>query len=158
MPAQKRGSSRQDYQTPPEFLAAIERQFGPIGFDLACSVDNMVAPRGFTAEHDALQQDWSKLCLRAGAVAFCNPPFSNIKPWAQACCSVRMLRRHTLLLVPYSGGAGWWARHVMGRAMVFGIPRLTFVGAADPYPKDLALCVYGFRAVGHGYWDWRLEE
>jgi hypothetical protein len=59
------------------------------------------------------------------------------------------------MLVPYSGGALWWNKHVMGQGMVYGIPRLTFVGCKDPYPKDLALIAYGFGVAGFGFFDWR---
>jgi hypothetical protein len=159
-PQQKRGRSKQDYGTPPEFLAAIATQFGTIDFDLACRTDNMVAPRGFTLDTgtDALAQDWRANVPPSVRVAFCNPPFADIRPWAEKCASVRWLRRWTLLLVPYSGGSKWWADHVLNQGMVHGIPRLAFVGQdgeADLYPKDLALVAYGFGVAGVGYWDWR---
>lgn len=32
--------TKQDYKTPPEFIAAVERRFGPIGFDLAAHAGN----------------------------------------------------------------------------------------------------------------------
>jgi hypothetical protein len=159
MPKQNRGRSRQDYRTQPEFLHAVVRRFGPIAFDLACSEENMVAPRGFTIKHNALRRDWSKLGLKlkAGDVAWCNPPFSRLDQWSAKGCEVRLARNWTLLLTPYSGAARWWQRYVLGQAMVFGIPRLTFVGCKDPYPKDLALIAYGFGVSGVGFWDWRKE-
>lgn len=32
--------TKQDYKTPPEFIAAVEKRFGPIGFDLAAHAGN----------------------------------------------------------------------------------------------------------------------
>jgi hypothetical protein len=167
-PQQKPGRSKQDYSTPPEFLSAIARQFGPIDLDLACRVDNMVAPYGLAQDQglDALELDWADPMYWSKSgnvvvsgddlrVAFCNPPFGNLQPWASKVASCRWLPRWTLLLVPASMGSRWWVDHVLGRTMAFGIPRMQFLGTDAVYPKDLALVAAGFGVAGHGYWDWR---
>lgn len=171
-PQQKPGKSKQDYRTPPEFLEAVARQFGAIDIDLACRTDNMVAPLGIAhnKELDALAQDWADPMywnrdanvIESGGlirVAFCNPPFGNIRPWAEKVAGCRWLPRWTLLLVPASMGSLWWADHVLGKAMAYGVPRMAFCGddgsAGDLYPKDLALIAAGYGVVGNGYWDWR---
>jgi hypothetical protein len=168
-PQQKPGRSKQDYGTPPSFLEAIAARFGYIDLDLACSVDNLVAPCGIIEQLDALKQDWASpsvyvrnehyvLDRVSGIhVAFCNPPFADIRPWAAKCESVRFLPRKTLLLVPASMGSKWWVDHVLGQGMAFGIPRLQFVGADGLYPKDLSLILYTSGVHGTGYWDWRLD-
>jgi phage N-6-adenine-methyltransferase len=147
--------TKQDYQTPREFIAAVERRFGTLTVDLAAHAGNTQCSGYFNAEADSLKQDWTKSEL--GYVAWLNPPFANIRPWAAKCESVRLLPRWTLLLVPASIGTGWYADHVAGKAMVFGIPRITFVGTDAPYPKDLMLCAFGFGVAGHGFWDWRVD-
>jgi hypothetical protein len=166
-PAQKPGRSKQDYGTDPRFLEAIGTQFGRIGIDLACRRDNMVAPLGITdPDLDALAQDWSDPyvwnsrdtvveTVTEVAVAFCNPPFANIEPWAAKLETCRWLRRWTLMLVPYSASSQWFVNHVMGKLMVYGIPRITFVGTTAPYPKDLCLIAAGYGANGQAFWDWR---
>jgi hypothetical protein len=166
-PIQKPGKSRQDYGTPALFLDAVRRQFGSIDIDLACRRDNMVARRGIVhGDLDALSQDWSDPMyfdrednvIESGAdirVAFCNPPFADIEPWAEKAASCSQLSRWTLLLVPASIDAKWYTRHVLGQAMVWGIPRVTFVGETTPFPKALALIGYGYNVHGHGYWRWR---
>jgi hypothetical protein len=171
-PAQKPGRSKQDYQSPPSFLEAIARQFGAIDLDLACRVDNMVAPYGIAYDQDldALAQDWSDpIYWSKGGnvvvsgddirVAFLNPPFASIRPWAAKLEQCRWLPRWTLMLVPASMGSKWWADHVLNKAMVYGIPRLAFIGEGGKseglYPKDLALICAGFGVSGTGYWDWR---
>jgi hypothetical protein len=171
-PQQKPGKSKQDYGTPPEFLAAIARQFGPIDLDLACRTDNMVAPYGIAENQglDALSVDWANPMYWSKSdnvvvsgdhirVAFCNPPFGNIRPWAAKVESCRWLSRWTLLLVPASMGSQWWADHVLGKTMAYGVPRMAFCGddghPLDLYPKDLALVAAGYGVAGTGYWDWR---
>jgi hypothetical protein len=167
-PQQKPGRSKQDYQSPPNFLAAIAAQFGAIDLDLACRTDNMVAPYGITENQglDALEQDWADPVYWSKSgnvvvsgdpirVAFCNPPFSDLRPWAAKVASCRWLPRWTLLLVPASMGSLWWADHVLGKTMAFGVPRIQFVGTTALYPKDLALVAAGYGVAGAGYWDWR---
>ena len=151
-PAQKPGKSKQDYQTPTEFLRAIAQQFGSIDLDLACRDDNSVAPQGITEQMDSLAQDWTELGVR---VAFCNPPFADLEPWAAKLAACRWLPRWTLMLVPYSASSQWFVRPCQGQLMVYGIPRLTFRGTTAPYPKDLALIAAGFGANGATFWDWR---
>jgi phage N-6-adenine-methyltransferase len=165
-PIQKPGRSKQDYGTPPEFLAAITRRFGPIDLDLACRPDNMVAPYGITEEIDSLAQDWADPMYWSKAdnvvasgdpirVAFLNPPFSDIRPWAAKCESCRWLPRWTVMLVPASMGSLWWRDHVLGKCQADGTTRMKFVGATDLYPKDLAVLSYGYGVAGSGFWDWR---
>lgn len=170
-PIQKPGKSKQDYTTPRAFLDAVARQFGSIDIDLACRTDNMVAPLGIAHDRnlDALQQDWADPMywnlidnvIESGAelrVAFLNPPFANIRPWAAKLEQCRWLPRWTLMLVPASMGSAWWADHVLNKAMVYGVPRMAFGGQDGPeqlYPKDLALICAGYGVAGQSYWDWR---
>lgn len=164
-------TGKQDWRTPPEFLAAVQRRFGTIGFDLAATTGHEVTRvpvvgvggvsfgtvKGphFSPEDDSLSQDWSALRLDPGKVAWLNPPFANIRPWARKCDEeCRNLPRWTLMLVPASMGSKWWADHVLGKCFALGVTRMAFVGADATYPKDLALCCYGFGVSGYGFWDW----
>lgn len=166
-PQQKPGKSKQDYGTDPRFIEAIGAQFGAVGIDLACRRDNMVCDLGIThPDLDSLAQDWSDPfvwnrrdniieTVTGVSVAFCNPPFADIEPWAAKLEECRWLRRLTLMLVPYSASSQWFVRHVMGKLMVYGIPRITFVGTTAPYPKDLCLIAAGYGVNGQTFWDWR---
>jgi len=151
-PAQKPGRSKQDYSTPVSFLAAVEKRFGPIDFDLSAHSGNNVAARYYSPDDDSLKQDWTLPGVR---VAWLNPPFADIEPWAARCYECRALPRWTLLLVPASIGANWFYEHVVRAAMVFGLnPRLSFDGK-NPYPKDCLLACFGFNACGFDVWRWR---
>jgi hypothetical protein len=159
-------TGKQDWRTPPEFLSAVQRRFGVIGFDLAATTGHEVTgfrfrdrwslgPH-FSPGDDSLSRDWGALRVDPGNVAWLNPPFANIRPWARKCDEeCRNLSRWTLMLVPASMGSHWWADHVLGKCIALGVTRMKFVGADAMYPKDLALCCYGFGVSGHGFWDWK---
>jgi phage N-6-adenine-methyltransferase len=147
-------TSNQTYGTPPEFLRAVEARFGRITFDLAARADNAVAPYFYSPEVDSLKQDWRLLGMPG--VAFLNPPFADIQPWAAKLeRECRWLARWTVMLVPASMGAVWWADHVLNKCQADGITRMKFVGADDMYPKDLACLAYGFGVAGAGSWQWK---
>jgi phage N-6-adenine-methyltransferase len=165
-------SGNQNWRTPPEFLDAVRRRFGFIDFDLAATKGHQVtgphAWEYFSPEEDSLSKGWARLPMhpeheaKVCRVAFLNPPFANLRPWAQKLSvECHALSRWTLMLAPASMGSGWWRDHVLGRAMVYGIPRMAFLDgemqAQAVYPKDLALVAYGYGAHGTGYWDWRRE-
>jgi phage N-6-adenine-methyltransferase len=154
-----RGASRQDVGTPREVLQAVEARFGRIWWDLAAHPENRVTDDdryyGPGSKHgeNSLEQDWS--ILRLGG-RWLNPPFANIAPWAEKCAKHRFDKCFTFLLVPASVGANWYSEHVHMQCLeLYLSPRLTFVGSADPYPKDLALFVYGYGISGAQPWNWR---
>jgi hypothetical protein len=121
----------------------------------------------FSPEDDSLSKDWTStdhatwnlgLHKSIPRVRYLNPPFAHIAPWAEKVAACRHLPVWTLMLVPASMGSRWWADHILGKTMVWGIPRMAFVGSPNMYPKDLALVAAGFGVNGTGYWDWRLEK
>lgn len=151
MPAQQPGKSRQDYETPSEFLRAVVRRFGPIRYDVACTKENSKGQH-FLGDN-TLTLDWS----RFDGNIWCNPPFADIGTWAKKFSDECFARpAFSFLLVPASIGTDWFAKHVKDRAFVLGIaPRLTFVGCSDPYPKGLMTAVYGFSMRGFDTWRWQ---
>jgi hypothetical protein len=168
MPKQKPGQSKQDYGTPPELVAAIERRFGALTWDVAASPENAVVQGRFFSPWtpgdklegyaiDALTDDWGARFTRADLL-FLNPPFGGIgSKWAP------LVHRWTrqlpwlriVVLTPASIGSEWFQRYVLRRAMVLGLsPRLHFVGCDDPYPKDCMLSCFGFGVAGFDVWRW----
>jgi phage N-6-adenine-methyltransferase len=67
-------SKRQDYMTPPEFMASLAGEFSFV-LDIAASAKSAQAPRFYTEADDAFTQDWAE-DAKAGAY-FCNPPYSD---------------------------------------------------------------------------------
>lgn len=159
-PTQKPHRSKQDYATPPEFLAAVTRRFGPLTWDLAATADNSVARShyfgpGSRHGEDALAVSWANVSERGGWL-WLNPPFADIDPWARKCVEEMLAgRARILLLTPASVGSRWFARHVQPHAHVIGLsPRITFVGEAAGYPKDLSLSVFAHGLTGFSTWQW----
>lgn len=162
MPRQKPGRSKQDYQTPPEFIAAVKKRLGIVEFDydIAASPINAQAADYITAEQDALAltswrfgDGWNWL----------NPPFNNIGNFAERCvhewCGDNV---RTAMLVPASVGSNWWRDYVHccpDTLALFLNGRLTFVGETMPYPKDCALVLYGGANpsddIIYDVWSWR---
>ena len=151
--------SKQDWETPPEFIRAVRRRFGNLAIDLASSGGNAKADRTFTEQEDSLKQEWCD-AIKADSIAWLNPPFADIEPWVRKAAEwsadgKRFCRTSILILVPASIGTNWFAKHVHQKAFVWGLQgRMTFYGATAPYPKDLMLLEYG-HATGFGVWDWR---
>ena len=158
-PRQKPGKSRQDFETPDEFIRAVEQRFGRLSCDLAANDDlggpgaNHKAPLWWGPGQDALVQDWTRL---AGNL-WLNPPFGQIPRWAAKCAASAGDGRRIIMLSPASIGTNWFADHVHGRALVLALnPRITFVGESHPYPKDLMITVWGPKSwIGLDVWRWR---
>lgn len=152
---QRRGKSKQTFGTPPEVLLAVQRQFGTIGIDLAATSDNAVCSNFISPDQDSLKQDWTNIFLRPGEIAWVNPPFSALAPWAEQLATVRFMPRWTLMLCPASSSCNWWLEHVKHKVIELSTPRMQFVGATSNYPKDLAILASGFGITGTGHFDWR---
>lgn len=157
MPAQKRGESRQDYMTPPEFLDAVTIRWHIPAFDidLAASENNVGAKRIITPEENSLTVDWTQL----RGDLWLNPPFANIAPWAEKCANdmqgTRFSRRRRLFfLVPAAVGSRWFERYVYPCSRVYFLrDRICFDGK-NVYPKDCILAVFG-EHPGYEFWSWR---
>lgn len=140
---------RDDWGTPPAFLAALAERWGP--FDLDPCTDgavNACAPRFYTrhvcsravSPIDGLGQPWD------GRV-FCNPPYSELRAWvgkaaAEAWGNPRCVR--VVLLIPARTDVRAWHRHVWGAELVGLVEgRLRFAGAAQGAPFPSAVVVFG---------------
>lgn len=156
-PTIKRGQSSGDIWTPQEFIDAVEKRFGKLVWDLACTTERMCAPRGYTyPEFDALTKNWHEIRsivdIMGGTsplLLWLNPPYSNITPWAKKCAEESLVGAVILLLVPM-GGQNWYWDYVEPYADVYSVGRMVFDNCFDkngelvttPYPKDLILAHY----------------
>jgi phage N-6-adenine-methyltransferase len=66
-----------DRGTEPEFFAKVSERFGGFTLDVAAAPHNAKCDTYFTAEDDGLSQSW------VGERVWCNPPYSNIRPWVE---------------------------------------------------------------------------
>lgn len=164
MPAQKPGRSETVVRTPPEFLTAVKAflGIGEFRIDLAASPNNAVATDYFTKEVNALAMPW-----KFPGWAWLNPPYDDIAPWAERAMYWGLTHGTKIaMLIPASVGSNWWRDFVHEQARInFLNGRLTFLYAdgnrhKGPYPKDLALVLYGvgFQEEGcYSVWDWRRQ-
>jgi phage N-6-adenine-methyltransferase len=157
-PRQKRGRSKQDYRTPPEFLRAVKRrlQIEDFTIDLAASHDNRVTEWFYSEGDDALTQSWNP----TDGWAWCNPPFGRLALWVEKAYTESQMGANIAMLVPASVGANWWHAWVHRSAYVeFLNGRLTFVGQAAPYPKDCALLLYSpWGPIDYDVWRWGADD
>jgi phage N-6-adenine-methyltransferase len=152
-PPQKPGKSKQDYETPDEFIRAVEARFGPLNIDLAAREDNTKVKGAFIPpEVNSLEVDWRQF----KGNGWLNPEFSNISPWVERASRYAGPSLKVFVLVPAAVGSNWYAEHVHGKALVLALaPRMVFVGEKQGYIKDLILCCYGFGVTGFDLWVWK---
>lgn len=162
--------SKQDHATPPQFLGAVQRQFGcRFTLDLAALPENRKCDRFFSPEFDSLGQDW-KSVLEAGAdpfmdedcAAWLNPPFRGVDPWMEKCKAEAAKGCRIVTLTLASLGTGWYRDHVHGQGYTLVLQkRMVFLGQKDPFPKELMLTLWGFGLTGFGFWtppDWAMRQ
>lgn len=89
-----------EYYTPIDVVRRLEATYGPFTLDPCCTEKSAKAPKFYTQEDDGLAQDWT------GEVVFCNPPYSNIEPWAIKCAE--QAAYVSCLLIPCRTGNAWF--------------------------------------------------
>jgi phage N-6-adenine-methyltransferase len=161
MPKQKPGRSKQDYNTPPEFIEAVMKRLKIDSFDcdLAADDNNALCDIYYTAEMSALPDDIS--WHWGSGWNWLNPPFDQIGKFAFKAAVQSRRGVKIAMLVPASVGANWFRDYVHGLAgvqVLFLNGRITFVGCKDPYPKDCMLVLYGGRKSPfhqpYDVWSW----
>lgn len=154
-PKHNKGKSKQDYQTPKPFLTAVRGFLGIEDFDcdLFADTHNHVCPMYYTREDDAFTHLWQ----HAGGWNWANPEFRDAsRVVCKAYEDKENVNAQTCILLPAGVSTNWFAAHVHQKALVVLVrPRLTFVGCADPYPKDLMLLLYSpTEKPGFDCWRW----
>lgn len=65
------------WRTPDLLFRGINALFGPLVLDLFADDDNTKCPAWYTAEDNALTQDWSERLAELGGAGYGNPPYSS---------------------------------------------------------------------------------
>lgn len=65
------------WRSPDLLVWGINAMFGPLVLDLFADDSNAKCPAWYTAEDNALTQDWSARLAELGGAAFANPPYSR---------------------------------------------------------------------------------
>lgn len=93
-----------DRATHPDDFAVWNRRFG-FTLDVAAAAHNTKCKRYFTAEDDGLIQSW------ASSRVWCNPPYSDIRPWMEKAWlewETGALDLIVMLLPANRTEQGWW--------------------------------------------------
>lgn len=94
-PTHKLNEIGDQWQSPENLVCGINSIYGPFTLDLFTDGENSKAPHFYTAEDNALTQDWSAKLKEVGGVAFGNPPYSRSSYHEkQAITGVRHIMSH----------------------------------------------------------------
>lgn len=89
-----------DRATPPELFEPLHLRFR-FTLDACASPHNTKLPRYYSIEQDGLSMSWS------GERVWCNPPYSNIRPWVEK--ALMSDAEIVVLLLPANRTEqGWW--------------------------------------------------
>lgn len=165
--------SKQDYATPVELIAAVEKQFGKIVFDLAAHAGNTKHERFFAPPElpesaygvDALAHDWAPLSSKfrqpdgRPGVLWLNCEFGDIAPWVERCGIEGVHGANIVSILPAMVGANWARDFVFPHADVYFLNgRVSFDGK-NVFPKDCMIAHYHSEVRKTGslvaIWDWR---
>jgi phage N-6-adenine-methyltransferase len=119
-PKEERDSAR----TPDHIFKYASKYWGPFDIDLASSDENHLCRRYFTKEDNALEKDWASV----GDYGWCNPPYSNIRPWIDKAVEEEVSGFNTVFLLPAPNGEEW-SRYLMSVCdyMCWIYPRVNFL-------------------------------
>lgn len=128
-------SKSDEWSTPPEFFAALDKEFG---FTLdPCSTDeNAKCASHYTMADNGLLKDWKS------ETVFCNPPYSDIAAWVAKCYGAAELGAIVVMLIPSRTDTEYWHRYVMKGEIRFIKGRLKFGGCKDSAPFPSAVVVF----------------
>ncbi|WP_265494631.1 phage N-6-adenine-methyltransferase [Providencia heimbachae] len=83
------------WQSPEDIYWGINSLYGPFNLDLFTDGQNSKCPHFYTAEDNALTQDWSEKLKEVGGAAFANPPYSRVSYHKkQAVTGVKHIMNH----------------------------------------------------------------
>lgn len=118
-PQQKQNPKVDDRETDPVVFHGLHERF-QFTVDAAASEHNTKLPRFWSVEDDGLAQSWS------GERVWCNPPYSNIRPWVEKA-SLLEADLAVLLLPANRTEQGWWQDLVEPSRDLPGGPRVEFL-------------------------------
>lgn len=115
------------WRSPDLLVWGINAMFGPLVLDLFADDSNAKCPAWYTAEDNALTQDWSARLVELGGAAFANPPYSRSQYHEkQAVTGMTHIMSYTaaqrekggryVFLIKAAPSEAWWpedADHIM---------------------------------------------
>jgi len=127
-------SNSDEWRTPLSFFQRINQLFF-FQYDAASTLDNSLCPYRL---NDGLAELWPNL-------TFCNPPYSQIKNWAEHACKSALQPNKPLIamLIPTRTDTTYWHKWIFKHAshILFIKGRLKFSNTKNsaPFPSALIL-------------------
>lgn len=123
------------WSTPDHLFWGINAMFGPLVLDLFADDSNAKCPTWYTAEDNALTQDWSERLAELGGGAYANPPYSRSQYHEkQAVTGMTHIINHAMamreqggryvFLIKAATGEAWWPEDADHVAFIRG--RISF--------------------------------
>lgn len=103
------------WRTPPEVFKALDKEF-QFAADMACTDKNKLCAIGYTEQDDSLSFNWmSKISYlyfdtnqHENRYVWCNPPYSEIKPWVDKAIEAQLNGLGTVMLLNQDTSVGWF--------------------------------------------------
>lgn len=139
------------WRTPDLLFWGINAMFGPLVLDLFADDSNAKCPAWYTAEDNALTQDWSERLAELGGAGFGNPPYSRSQYHdKQAVTGMTHIINHAI-----ATSETWWpeeADHVTfirGR-IGFDLPTWFVPKDEKQHPTSAFLLALSWSSTKHG--------
>ena len=97
------------WRTPDLLFWGINAMFGPLVLDLFADDSNAKCPAWYTAEDNALTQDWSERLAELGGAGFGNPPYEGLSAF-YGKDSDRILEPGEIMVAYGHARKGWSVR------------------------------------------------
>ena len=124
-----------EWETPDDLFNELNDKYN-FTLDPASTKDNSKCEKFFTVEENGLIQSWE------GERVFCNPPYSQVKDWAEKASKEAEKGTLIVMLVPSRTDTIWFHKYVYDKAKIeFLKGRLKFKGGkwSAPFPSMLIL-------------------
>jgi phage N-6-adenine-methyltransferase len=111
------------WATPVWLFEYAQSRFGNFDLDVCAAHDSFKCQPYYTIEDNSLVQPWAYL-------NWCNPPYSNIRPWVEKAALETNLGNRTVMLLPADFSTQWFKLvWDMSSEILVINKRVQFVGA-----------------------------
>ena len=100
------------WRTPPEVFNTLNNEFLFVA-DMACTEENKLCGLGFTESDNSLGFNWFNVVedrnpFKFNNYVWCNPPYSDIKPWVDKAIEAQLNGLGTVMLLNQDTSVGWF--------------------------------------------------
>lgn len=144
-------SKKDDWETPDDFFAAMERLFGKFDFDAAANASNFKCEVSLRTDldYDSLKMNWATDVVSRpngnAILAWLNPPYGRgiTGKWVEKAYTESLRGVKTVLLLPARTDTKWYRIcHEKASEIYFIQGRLKFKGAKDSAPFPSMVVVF----------------